>query len=85
LLTSLATSGASDADWIRQFQQARSLGQKVSRVSDLKLGDIKLYLPSVSNRTTGLSMGEHTEITAKEWSATREEQDRIALESHQRA
>jgi len=30
-------------------------------------------------------MGEHTEITAKEWNATREEQDRIALESHQRA
>ncbi|HEU4366091.1 MAG TPA: acetyl-CoA C-acyltransferase [Candidatus Krumholzibacteria bacterium] len=77
--------GQSLSDWIRKFQHARSLGQKVSLVSDLKLGDIKLYLPSVSNRTTGLSMGEHTEITAKEWNATREEQDRIALESHQRA
>jgi acetyl-CoA C-acetyltransferase len=30
-------------------------------------------------------MGEHTEITAKEWNVTREEQDRIALESHQRS
>jgi acetyl-CoA C-acetyltransferase len=77
--------GQSLSDWIRKFQQARSLGQKVSRVSDLKLGDIKLYIPSVSNRTTGLSMGEHTEITAKEWNVTREEQDRIALESHQRS
>jgi|SRR5215510_11602901 len=77
--------GQSLSDWIRKFQLARSLGQKVSHVSDLKLGDIKLYIPSVSNRTTGLSMGEHTEITAKEWNATREEQDRIALESHQRA
>jgi acetyl-CoA C-acetyltransferase len=77
--------GQSLSDWIRKLQQARSLGQKVSHVSDLKLGDIKLYLPSVSNRTTGLSMGEHTEITAKEWNVTREEQDRIALESHQRA
>jgi acetyl-CoA C-acetyltransferase len=77
--------GQSLSDWIRKLQQARSLGQKVSHVSDLKLGDIKLYIPSVSNRTTGLSMGEHTEITAKEWNATREEQDRIALESHQRA
>ena len=77
--------GQSLSDWIRKLQQARSLGQKVSHVSDLKLGDIKLYIPSVSNRTTGLSMGEHTEITAKEWNLTREEQDRIALESHQRA
>jgi acetyl-CoA C-acetyltransferase len=77
--------GQSLSDWIRKLQQARSLGQKVSHVSDLKLGDIKLYIPSVSNRTTGLSMGEHTEITAKVWNVTREEQDRIALESHQRA
>src|ERR1700730_12849854 len=77
--------GQSLSDWIRKFQQARSLGQKVAQVTDLKLGDVKLYIPAVSNRTTGLSMGEHTEITAKEWSVGREEQDRIALESHQRA
>ena len=77
--------GQSLSDWIRKFQQARSLGQKVSQVSDLRLDDIKLYIPSVSNRTTGMSMGEHTEITAKEWKVSRDEQDRIALQSHQRA
>jgi acetyl-CoA C-acetyltransferase len=76
--------GQSLSDWLRRFQQARSLGQKISHVSDLKLGDVKLYIPSVSNRTTGMSMGEHTEITAKEWGVTREEQDRLALGSHQR-
>jgi dienelactone hydrolase len=51
----------------------------------LSLGDIKLYIPSVTNRTTGKSMGEHTEITAKDWSIAREDQDRVALESHRRA
>ena len=76
--------GQSLSDWLRRFQQARSLGQKISHVSDLKLGDVKLYIPSVSNRTTGMSMGEHTEITAKEWGVTRGEQDRLALGSHQR-
>jgi acetyl-CoA C-acetyltransferase len=30
-------------------------------------------------------MGEHTEITAKEWQIGRQEQDEIALESHQHA
>ena len=77
--------GQSLSDWIRKFQQARSLGQKVSHVSDLKAGDIRLYIPAVSNRTTGMSMGEHTEITAKEWGIDREAQDQIAFESHTRA
>ncbi len=35
--------------------------------------------------STGLSMGEHAEISAKEWGITREEQDDIALRSHRRA
>ncbi|MFO1323544.1 MAG: acetyl-CoA C-acyltransferase [Burkholderiales bacterium] len=77
--------GQSLSDWIRKFQQARSLGQKVAHVSDLKAGDLRLYIPAVSNRTTGMSMGEHTEITAKEWDIGREEQDQIAFESHKRA
>ena len=77
--------GQSLSDWVRRFQQARSLGQKISHVTDLKLGDVKLYIPAVSNRTTGMSMGEHTEFMAREWSVGRDEQDQIALESHQRA
>ena len=77
--------GQSLSVWIRKFQQARSLGQKVAHVTDLKAGDIRLYIPAIANRTTGLSMGEHTEITAKEWHVEREAQDRIALEGHQRA
>ncbi len=77
--------GQSLSDWIRNFQQARSLGQKVAHVSNLKAGDIRLYIPAVSNRTTGMSMGEHTEITAKEWGVGREAQDQVAFESHTRA
>ena len=77
--------GQSLSNWIRRFQQARSLGQKVSHVTDLKLGDVRLYIPAVSNRTTGKSMGEHTEITARDWNIARAAQDEIALASHQRA
>ena len=73
------------SDWIRKFQQARSLGEKVAHVAELKPGDIRLFIPSITNRTTGLSMGEHTEITAKEWGIAREDQDRLALEGHRRA
>src|SRR4030095_63711 len=77
--------GARLSDWLFRVQQARSLGQKIERLSDLQIADIKLYIPSITNRTTGMSMGEHTEITAKEWDIGREEQDRVAIESHQRA
>lgn len=77
--------GQSLSDWIRRFTQARSLGEKVSHVTDLRFGDVKLFIPSVSNRTTGKSMGEHTEITAREWSIPRREQDEIALASHRHA
>ena len=77
--------GQNLSDWMRGFQKARSLGQKLSHAVELKLRDVQLYLPSVTNRTTGLSMGEHTEITAKQWQIARADQDRLALDSHQRA
>jgi acetyl-CoA C-acetyltransferase len=73
------------SDWVRKFQLARSLGDRIAHLADLKLGDLRLFVPGVVNRTSGLSMGEHTEITARQWGITRAEQDALALESHQRA
>jgi len=73
------------SDWVRGFQNARSLGEKFSHAADLKFRDVRLYVPSVTNRASGLSMGEHTEITAKEWKIPRDAQDQFALESHERA
>jgi acetyl-CoA C-acetyltransferase len=70
------------SDWLRKFQQARSLGQKLDHATHVHLGDIRLFIPAIVNRTSGLSMGEHTEITAKEWQIGRAEQDEIALQSH---
>lgn len=73
------------SDWVRKFQQARSLGDKAAKLADLHVGDVKLYIPTVTNRTSGLSMGEHTEITAKEWGIGRAEQDENSYTSHKRA
>jgi len=73
------------SDWIVKFRQLRSLGQKLTNLVSLRPRDLRIYTPRIANRTTGLSMGEHTEITAKEWAIPREDQDRLALESHQRA
>ncbi|HZQ01567.1 MAG TPA: acetyl-CoA C-acyltransferase [Reyranella sp.] len=73
------------SDWLRKFQAARSLGQRIDQVTHVQLRDIRLFIPAIANRTTGLSMGEHTEITAKEWQIGRAEQDEIALQSHRSA
>jgi acetyl-CoA C-acetyltransferase len=77
--------GQALSDWVAGFQRARTLGDRVKHIAALKPKDIKLYIPRVANRTSGLSMGEHTEITAKEWKITRAEQDALALASHQGA
>jgi acetyl-CoA C-acetyltransferase len=39
-------------------------------------------IPRNAEPRTGLSMGEHAAIMAKEWSITREEQDEMAVRSH---
>jgi acetyl-CoA C-acetyltransferase len=74
------------SDWVRKFNQSRSFGQKVGRVGELRLSDARLFIPSVTNRSTGKSMGEHMEETVKEWGGLpRAEQDQIALDSHRHA
>ena len=42
-------------------------------------------LPGVVEPRTGLSMGQHTEKTAKDYGVPREEQDELALASHRNA
>ena len=73
------------SDWLRRLSQARTMKDRVALVSQLPLKDLGLYIPSVANRTTGKSMGEHTEEMAKEWKIDRIDQDEIALASHHRA
>jgi acetyl-CoA C-acetyltransferase len=45
----------------------------------------KPELPGVTEPRTGLSMGESTELTAKEWDVQRDHQDQLALSSHIKA
>ncbi|MBT8107894.1 MAG: acetyl-CoA C-acetyltransferase [Gammaproteobacteria bacterium] len=46
---------------------------------------LKPELPGVNEPRTGLSMGQSTELTAKEWDVQREHQDQLALASHMKA
>lgn len=71
--------------WLRLFLQSKSLAQRAEILGALPLHDVRLHIPSITNRTTGLSMSDGTEIMAKTWHIPRDAQDKLALESHQRA
>ena len=73
------------SDWLRAVMQARSLGARIDAIGKVPFGQLRLDIPSVRNRVTGKSMGEHCEEMAKTWKIPREAQDRIAAQSHQRA
>ena len=73
------------SDWLRRFTQARSIGARIDLFGEFRWKDFGLHVPSVANRATGKSMGEHCEEMARQWKIARADQDRIALQSHQRA
>jgi len=64
---------------------ARSAGQRFKAFKGFSLGELKPQTPANAEPRTGLSMGEHCERMAREWSIDRESQDRLAVESHLKA
>lgn len=68
-----------------QFGQSKSSADKLKALLQFRPGDIKPSFPGVVEPRTKLSMGQHCELMAKEWKISREEQDRLAFESHQKA
>ncbi len=62
--------------------RGRSLGSRLKPWLRLRPRDLKPSVPAVGEPRTGLSMGEHCELMAKEWSIGRAEQDQLAYRSH---
>ena len=65
--------------------RGKSFKEKALPWLKLRPRHFKPVLPGVVEPRTGLSMGEHTEITAKEFDVSREHQDQLALASHIKA
>jgi acetyl-CoA acetyltransferase family protein len=64
---------------------AKSLPDKLKLFAQLRPSDLRPRSPGVKEPSTGLSMGEHTEIMVKDWGISRVEQDEIAYRSHMNA
>ena len=67
---------------LRRIAQAKGAGAALRALGELRLRHAKLSIPTAKERTTGLTMGDHSEIMAKEWKIDRESQDQFALASH---
>lgn len=67
------------------MSRARTTGEKLSAFKGFNFGEIAPIAPSTQEPRTGLSMGEHCELMAKQWGISREAQDVLALRSHQNA
>jgi acetyl-CoA C-acetyltransferase len=65
--------------------RSKGFGQKIKQFGDFKPGELAPQAPNVNEPRTGLSMGQHCELMAKEWNIPREEQDQLAYNSHRNA
>ena len=67
------------------IHRSRSMLGRIGQLFRIRPWHFKPQLPGVVEPRTKLSMGESTEITAKEWQVKREHQDQLALASHMNA
>jgi acetyl-CoA C-acetyltransferase len=65
-----------------EANRAQSNLDRVRALLKVRPGQIVPEIPRNAEPRTGLSMGEHTAIMAREWGITREEQDELAATSH---
>ncbi|GHE11622.1 acetyl-CoA C-acetyltransferase [Klenkia taihuensis] len=61
---------------------AKTLPDRLKLLSRIRPGQLVPDQPRNVEPRTGLSMGEHAAITAKEWEISREAQDELAVASH---
>jgi acetyl-CoA C-acetyltransferase len=66
-----------------EANNAKSNLDRVRALAKIRPGHIVPEIPRNAEPRTGLSMGEHTQVMAREWGVTRSEQDELAAASHQ--
>lgn len=68
-----------------KLSKAKTFQQKLSLFKGFSPSELTPVAPSITEPRTGLSMGQHCELMAKEWGISREAQDELAQASHNRA
>jgi acetyl-CoA C-acetyltransferase len=71
-------------DVLVELSRTKSTPGKVKLLGRLRPGQIVPEIPRNAEPRTGMSMGEHAAVTAKQWEIAREAQDELAATSHRR-
>jgi acetyl-CoA C-acetyltransferase len=68
------------------INMARTAGARLrAAIKGFRFGDLKPEFPGVGEPRTGMSMGDHCELMAKQWKIPRADQDQLTYESHMKA
>lgn len=84
--TSDAPIGVSEGlrDILLDLNRAKSAGQRLKILARFRPKHLLPDIPQNGEPRTGLSMGDHCQLTAHEWNIPRADQDQWTLESHQK-
>ncbi|WP_372985056.1 acetyl-CoA C-acetyltransferase [Marinobacter sp.] len=66
------------------LNRAKTAKERLKILARFRPGHLVPEIPENGEPRTGMSMGEHAQVTAKEWDIAREDQDQLAWESHQK-
>ncbi|CCG94764.1 beta-ketoacyl-CoA thiolase, anaerobic, subunit [Marinobacter nauticus ATCC 49840] len=66
------------------LNRAKTTKERLKILGRFRPGYLVPEIPENGEPRTGMSMGDHCQVTAKEWNIAREDQDRLAWESHQK-
>ncbi|MFZ5961248.1 acetyl-CoA C-acetyltransferase [Pseudomonas knackmussii] len=65
-----------------EANRGKSNGDKLKSLLKIRPRHLMPHIPKNGEPRTGLSMGEHCELMAQTWQIPRDEQDKLAYESH---
>lgn len=64
------------------LNRAKTTQDRLKLISKIRPKHLMPLIPANAEPRTGLAMGDHCQITAKEWNIPRDEQDQLAFNSH---
>ncbi|WP_394234857.1 acetyl-CoA C-acetyltransferase [Pseudomonas anguilliseptica] len=67
-----------------QANRGKTTGEKIKSLLQIRPRHLAPATPRNGEPRTGLSMGEHCELMAQTWAIPRDEQDQLAVASHQK-
>jgi acetyl-CoA C-acetyltransferase len=66
------------------LNRAKTAKERLKILARFRPRDLAPEIPTNGEPRTGMSMGDHAQVTAHEWNIAREDQDQLAWESHQK-